>query len=754
MIFALPRFSLARFIALLLGGLAWSAVAHAQTTGALEGRVFEAATGAPLPGVNVALRQADQVRGGASTDAEGRFRVEGLPAGGYTAQATAVGYAPARQRVRVAAGETTSLTLRLEEQTLELNEIVVRGGRTQEATASTVQRLSVAEIAQQDPASVADLARLIPAAHVQTNSRGQTLLYLRDAGERQTAQFFDGALLNVPWDNRVDLSLLPASLLESVTVSKGVPSVRYGANVIGGAVNFQTRALERPGRRTEATVAVGTPRAGRTSLFHQRRQGAFSYAAALGVAASGDVALPDGADVPFSQPGTGRRVNTDSRLANGFLRGAYQFDSGAQVAVSALHVDAEKGIAPESHVDPDVESVRYWRYPTWRQSMLIVSGAVPLGSEARLNGSAWGSRFEQDIFQYRSVAYDRLQETQGDLDYTAGARLIFEQPVGPGMLDLSLNALATRHHQANVFYEEDTPTPDSVSVYRQNIFSLGGAYALPLTDRLEVSAGASLDASATPDTGPWPALDPNYAYGLTSGLTYDVTSQVTLRAAAGRKTRFPTMRERFGAALGKFVPNPGLKPVSALLAEGGGEWRAALVSVSATAFLNRTYDVIDATTLQSGPDAGKERRINLDGSRNVGVELVARARPTDRLAASGHLTWMRPRGFSEGQAQKLDEKPAWLGALTLTYDLPLSLRALVQAEYLGGVYTRTSDNTFVELPAATVFDARLGYLLTPAGFAGGEVFVRLNNLTDELRLLQLGLPGPGREVRAGLEVSF
>lgn len=755
--------------ALLLLLLTWTS-ARAQSAGsalpdtaraALAGRVLDAATGEPLPGVNVAVRAGGRLRGGASTDADGRFRIGGLPGGVYAVRATAIGYAPGEQRLRLAAGEARRAAFSLQEREVELGEIVVRGAEGRDAAPATVQRLPLAEMQRQDPATVADVGRLLPAAHVQTNSRGQTLLYLRGAGERQVAQFFDGALLNVPWDNRVDLGMLPAAMLERATVSKGVPSVRYGANALGGAVNFQSRALERPGRRTEARGALGTPEAGRASLLHLGRQGRLDYAGAVSFAAQGDAALPRRADLPFSQPSASGRTNTDRRVASGFARAAYQLGGGTRLSASLLHVDAEKGVAPESNVDPAMDRVRYWRYPTWRQTMLIVSGEALVGAERFLRGAVWGSRFGQTIDQHESVAYDRLKETQEDTDHTAGARLLWEQPAGPGALTLALNGLATQHEQRNAAYEDGAAQPATSATYRQYIYSLGAEYALPLTRRAKATLGAGLDGTAITDTGPWEDADPavdayvRRALGLTAGLAYEASHQLTLRASAGRKARFPTMRELFGAALGRFVPSPDLRPVTALLGEVGARWHPGRQFESeATLFLSRTYDAIDQRTIQNGPDAGKDQRINLGGSRVWGAEWVAAARPTERLALDGHLTWMRPRGFLDGSPRKLDEKPAWLSTLTLTYDLPGGFAALAQAEYLGGVYARTQENTFDRLPDALVFDARLSYALPAArlGGASGEVFLRVSNLTDELRLLQLGLPGPGREWQGGLKL--
>ncbi|MGB1375120.1 MAG: TonB-dependent receptor plug domain-containing protein, partial [Rhodothermales bacterium] len=92
----------------------------------------------------------------------------------------------------------------------DLSEIVIGGQSRQEDRIQRVFRVDLATIARQDVPDVASTLRLLPSTSVQTNSRGETLVYIRSAGERQVAVFLDGAPLNIAWDNRIDLSLVPA----------------------------------------------------------------------------------------------------------------------------------------------------------------------------------------------------------------------------------------------------------------------------------------------------------------------------------------------------------------------------------------------------------------------------------------------------------------------------------------------------------------------------------------------------------------
>jgi iron complex outermembrane receptor protein len=733
--------------------LAFPSGASAQAR--LHGEVVDADTRAPVERANVLVRGDDRSRG-TSTDSTGRFRVD-LPPGTYTLEVSAVGYEGRRRTVQVEAGAATTVTVALASKDYSLNEIVVRDRRREsEATATTVQRVDQAAIETQDAADVSELAELVPATHVQTNSRGQTILYFRNAADRQVGQFFDGALLNIPWDNRVNISLIPASVIEDLVVTKGAPSIRYGANVLGGAINFQSRTLDAPGRRTEFHGAVGTAGERRASVTHLGRTDRWDYTAAVQYTARGDQPLPGGANLEFNQPLDDRRVNTDRKLLSGFGRASYRLENGGRLALSLLHVDAEQGVAPEGNKNPATGDVRYWRYPLWQKSTAILSGQAPLGSRTSLRGAAWGSRFARDIADYASIDYATLNQTQEGRNWTGGLRLIGTQDLPAGTLTLAFNGLTSRHEKQVVPAGEAPPEP--ASTYRQHIFSTGLEYEGRVHPRLQVTAGASFDGTATPETGGFPSRDPIYAWGLNTGLRADLAEGWALRGALGRKTRFPTMRELFSGALGKFMPNPGLQPVSAWIGEVGLERRAATWSLTLTPFYTRVQNTIGKTNVET-PDGLKVKRINLDGARIVGVESALGWRPTEALRLDGSLTWSRPRTVTDdGGTQKLDEKPGLLGSGRVSYALPFGLSVMGQARYTGNVYARldrVTGRAFGTLPEALILDARLAYDLSRlTGAVGGELYARGDNLTDEVQYIGLGLPRPGRSLRVGVRVAL
>jgi iron complex outermembrane receptor protein len=656
----------------------------------------------------------------------------------------------------------TSRTRRDSLRVHRLEEIVVHGvHRVPAPLPYTLAEIEPAAVARLDAPSVAQVARLVPAAHVQTNSRGETLVYLRDAGERQVAAFLDGALLNVPWDNRVDLSLVPAPMIGGLTVVKGVPPVEYGTNVVGGALNLTSRTLDDAGRRMEIALSRGTEGqlagslAGRGSLGSRWR-----YALALGRTSRDGLALPAGAALPYNQTDPEIRTNTDQRATNAAARAVHRFRGGTEVGVSLFHVDAQKGVAPEGHLDPARFRVRYWRYPLWQNTMGILSATGTVGSELIWKGAAWANRFRQNIDAYTSQRYDSLDSREEDRDFTAGARLVGQRRLGKSAVKLALNALTSRHRQRDLDLNPDgSPAAGTFPelAYRQVVVSTGVEYEVDPIDRLDVTAGMSFDLMSAPETGDKPAIEAFRDYSATLGLGYQLRPGIHVRGSVGRKSRFPTLRELFGEALNRFLLNPDLRPESSIITELAARFRGSNVEVEVVPFATFTSNTIDQrSVLLPGESRPRRQRINLRGSRVLGVELSAGLDFDPSFQAQGHLTVMQPRRLQDAPTDPifLSEKPDVLGRLALSYEPAAGPLGLIEGVYTGRAYSLDEANQFVPLPRSLVLNVRAGYRFLWAEERRVEVFARVDNLSDEVVVPQLGLPAAGRTAQGGIKADF
>ncbi|UYQ94483.1 TonB-dependent receptor [Chitinophaga horti] len=94
---------------------------QAPATQNVKGVVTDRHTHMPLPGVTVQINKS-----GTATDAQGQFKITGIPAGRYTIQLSLIGYEPMTlQNVEVNAGKETVLELSLAEQVVRLKDYTV-----------------------------------------------------------------------------------------------------------------------------------------------------------------------------------------------------------------------------------------------------------------------------------------------------------------------------------------------------------------------------------------------------------------------------------------------------------------------------------------------------------------------------------------------------------------------------------------------------------------------------------------------------
>ncbi|MFW5702058.1 MAG: TonB-dependent receptor, partial [Bacteroidota bacterium] len=212
---------------------------------------------------------------------------------------------------------------------------------------SVINKVTYHEIRTSDAASVSQLEAFIPSAFIQTNSRGQTLLFIRGAGERQLGLFFDGALANIPWDNRMDISLIPADIISSINVIKGAGSILYGPNVLGGAVNISTVERSQPGFGAIGRVQAGDGNSQFYSLTHDARIGHFNYIANVSYNTSaGDIVSGNApADLTNVRENSSLLMNSDRERLSAYARGEYQMD-GTTLGLSVNYIDASQGVTP------------------------------------------------------------------------------------------------------------------------------------------------------------------------------------------------------------------------------------------------------------------------------------------------------------------------------------------------------------------------------------------------------------------------
>ncbi len=240
----------------------------------VEGTVVDARSGAPLPGVSIVLKGTMQ---GTTTDVDGRFSIN-LPPGPQVLIFSFVGY----RTQEVAVGpEVTRLDVRLEEDVLGLEEVVVTGLATsvrRSNLAHAVATVNAAELAEvtAQPTLDAALSGKVTGAYISAYSGapgGGLSIKLRGIstinGNAQPLFVVDGVLIDnsqiqsgvdavtnatgggsgVAQDNPVNrIADLNPEDIESIEILKGASAAAlYGARASNGVVIIRTKR-GRPGQ--------------------------------------------------------------------------------------------------------------------------------------------------------------------------------------------------------------------------------------------------------------------------------------------------------------------------------------------------------------------------------------------------------------------------------------------------------------------------------------------------------------------------
>ncbi|MCD8101212.1 MAG: TonB-dependent receptor [Alistipes sp.] len=227
---------------------------HAQTPGnTVSGRITDTRTREPVGGADIVL---EGTYLWATSGRDGRFEIAGVPAGEYSLRVSFLGYLTSVLPLSVG-GDVAALDIRLTENTLKIDEVVVTA-RTKENELNTTWTIGGDALRQMQVSNISDIAALLPGGKTQNpdlaSDRDQTFA-LRGSGSVDdnlrfaTAVEIDGVRLgnNASFGalGGVDTRNIAVDNIDHVEIITGVPSVEYG-DFNSGIVRIHTRKGHTP----------------------------------------------------------------------------------------------------------------------------------------------------------------------------------------------------------------------------------------------------------------------------------------------------------------------------------------------------------------------------------------------------------------------------------------------------------------------------------------------------------------------------
>jgi iron complex outermembrane receptor protein len=518
-----------------------------------------------------------------------------------------------------------------------------------------------------DAGDVSELAPALGSTRMQVNSRGEALISVRGAPERHVAVFLDGIPLVIPWDERADLSLLALDAVGGIEARRGIRSVADGPHALAGRVDLKTQRLGRPGHASRLGLAAGEADAWEARVAHLFASASLRWdgLVALSHRRSDGFLLPAETNGLLHQdPDRRTRLNSARRQSAALVSLRRVLPRSGEVRGTVQWSDGEKGVAPEGHLT----DACFWRYPETRRLLAGFSGHVHLNEDQRwrFGGSYAADIFHQEIREFGDASYSDPQPTLGDDyevddDLTHSARLALRrQWMNSRSIEWAASGRWTNHRETLVIGGDEER-------YAQLLGSFAAEWTEPLAEHWRFRLGGGYERAATPETGGQgrEGRDTEAPVGLVALRRGFRSGQVEARLS--QRSRFPSLRESFSEALGRFELNPDLEPEEQTLAELDARWANSRLELSGGVFASWIDGAIERMVSLNDPSLF--RRANVGQLRTLGSEASLNWSPPLRgFTVASRLVFMNARVKEDGSYdRRAEDRPEFLTTSYVSY---------------------------------------------------------------------------------------
>lgn len=206
----------------------------------LHGSVKNKITGEDVTYVNIVVKNTTL---GTATDANGHYTLNNLPEGNLSITVEGLGYKPYTQTLSLSKGESLELNFEIEEDVLNLEEVVVTAGRTQQKRREAlviVNTLSPKMLEKTQSVVLGEGLNFSTGLRYENDCQNCGFSQVRMNG-------MEGPYSQILINSRpifsglagvYGLELIPSNMLERIEIVRGGGSVLYGSNAIAGTINL------------------------------------------------------------------------------------------------------------------------------------------------------------------------------------------------------------------------------------------------------------------------------------------------------------------------------------------------------------------------------------------------------------------------------------------------------------------------------------------------------------------------------------
>jgi outer membrane receptor for ferrienterochelin and colicins len=550
------------------------------------------------------------------TDARGGA-VIGVPAWPDTLEVSAIGFRP--RRVVLTEQPMAVLHVALETAPVVLPEMVTTAGRREQRVGegtATVTVLERREVLATGASSLDQVVAEVPGIQLSSRQPAGATVQIRGLGDARVLVLVDGEPVSGSQLENRDLSRLSTFDVARIEITKGPTSLEHGSDALGGVINFVTRPATGPFAIELNALAGDQGR--REAGAGLSRGGRFSFRASGNMREEARVAGLD-------ERGTAMERVWDLRATN-----RYQLTDDWSLRADLNYFRTRQRWPVSATFNGFVD--------TWN------AGGFIEAAQSR----PWGglrTRLVMQAFEYQFRQAQDDQPIAGTAEpqretYYRGL-VGYNRALDAHRLDFGVEG-AIRDVEARDRIQGNIGSDRQLDLYGQDSWSLGRVL---LQGGARWSHNSRWGSTVTPSTG----------------IAYEVTPSLRLKATAARGFRGPSMKElgwTFANVQAGYIiqGNPDLRPEESWSLSTGATWAPARgLSIEGEVYRNSLTDLIDFATVGFTPGGAI-----IFTPRNVAKARTEGFEGTVRGKTGG---WAAEAGY------------AYLHAVDLTNDLPLDRRA-------------------------------------------------------------------------------
>ncbi|MGM0706542.1 MAG: TonB-dependent receptor plug domain-containing protein [Bacteroidota bacterium] len=580
-----------------------------------------------------------------------------------------------------------------------------------------IATIDSAAIAATGGSTVADVLEQRSGLHLRRSSAyGLASPSARGSGAAQTLVLLDGHRIANPQLGQTDLSLLPASLLQSAEVMHGPAAPLYGSDGMGGAVHLRTRSPTEPMAALSTTAGAFGERGGNALVGD--RVGAWAWVATGGyMQRTGDFPYEDDARFP---PETVRRDNADRTQYSAYA--AVQPAASDRTRLAVFATATNRGLPGPSSLSANNERQRDRTMRVWGHHRWPVEGGT-------LTARAFG--------QYDAIRYQNPDQRTDDTGrtYVAQAEAEWEGRLAPSwLLNSSLSAQSSW-----------AAHPSLRQHARQQ--QMGGVASVSWTgDRLRLYPALRVDAYRVPGSTNRVAAAPRLGANWQPWAQYDA---LRIKAHVGRSFRMPTLNDRYWQPGGV----PSLRPEQGWSLDAGARWAQNGHRVELTAFQQWHTDRIQWRPVQGVWSPRNVQRVHTQGleadaalhwpvTRSVGV------------TTGMHASYTEARDRSDPETSSYNQQLPYVPRVTAKPYATLHMGPLnvdAHARYIGPQLTSGDGSQRKSGYMASEAQVRLEQQWDPVSV---YLSLRIHNALNTTYTLQNNQPVPPRHSTLTLRITL